>query len=86
MKTSYSTTPFATGNWQYYQSPEAKGHPKYWVILEEKNPDLPQSKLMRFRLGAKTKKEADLKVEQAEQFFEPEIRKQLNIRIEKAQK
>ena len=85
MKVSKTTTPFSTTNWQYYQSPTAKGHPKYWVILEEKNNNLPQSELMRFRLGAKDKKEADKKVKEAEQFFPADIRSQLNIRIEKAQ-
>jgi len=85
MKVSKTTTPFSTTNWQYYQSPTAQGHPKYWVILEEINPNLPQSELMRFRLGAKNKQEADKKVKEAESFFAPDIRNQLNIRIEKAQ-
>jgi len=85
MKTSKTTTPFSTTNWQYYQSPTAQGNPKYWVILEEKNNNLPQAELMRFRLGAKDKQDADKKVKEAEQFFPADIRNQLNIRIEKAQ-
>jgi len=84
MKTSKTTTPLSKTNWQYYQGSTTQDHPKYLVILEEKDENLPQSKLLRFRLGAKNKQEADKKVKEAEQHFPADIRDQLNIRIEKA--
>lgn len=84
MKVSNTITPLSTTNWQYYQRENATGSPKYWVILEEKNISKPQSDLMRFRLGAKNKQEADKTIEQAKQHFPTDVLNQLNIRIEKA--
>ena len=71
-------------NWQYYKQQNTKESPKYWVILEEKDEYKPQSELMRFRLGAESKRKADKLVEQAKQQFPADIHNQLNIRIEKA--
>ena len=84
MKISNTITPLSKTNWQYYKQPSIEEGPKYWVILEEKDESKPQSELMRFRLGAESKRKADKLVEQAQQQFPADIRNQLNIRIEKA--
>lgn len=84
MKTSNTITPLSKTNWQYYKKSNTEESPKYWVILEEKDESKPQSELMRFRLGAESKRKADKLVEQAQQQFPADIRNQLNIRIEKA--
>ena len=84
MKVTNTITPLSKTNWQYYKQQNTKESPKYWVILEEKDEYKPQSKLMRFRLGAESKRKADKLVEQAQQQFPADIRNQLNIRIEKA--
>ena len=84
MKVTNTITSLSKTNWQYHKQPNINESPKYWVILEEKDESKPQSELMRFRLGAESKRKADKLVEQAQQQFSADIRNQLNIRIEKA--
>jgi len=80
MKISKTSTPIGE-TLQYFKKTDKT--PSLWVIIEEINKAKPQSKLMRFRLGASTKKEADEIVKKLYTELPIEIQKQLTLRIEK---
>ena len=84
-KISKTTTPLADNAMLYHNDLENK-NPKiqYWVVIEEINPNLPQSKLFRTRLSASNKQEAEDTIHQFKTTMPKEVLNSVNIRIEKA--
>lgn len=62
---------------------KVKGKFNLWVLIEEKNPNLPQSQLFRVRLGAKNKSEANNIIDQFTNNMTNAMKNSLNIRIER---